>query len=328
MAVTQIQDVIVPSAFTEYTTQETMQRSALVDSGVAVRNGVIQQQLTAGSDLFTVPFWNDLGNDAPDIVDDDPTHFSVPKKITSGAQKVRKSFLHQSWSAMNLASELAGSDAVARIQARAAAYWTRVLQSRLIASLNGVLADNAANDSGDMVTDISGGTGDAALFSPEAVIDAAGTLGDAMGGLSAIAMHSAVFRAALKNDLIATIPDSRGGLISTFRGLAVIVDDGMPVTAGVYTSVLFGGSAVGYGVSPPAIAKGTEIENIPSSGNGGGQQVLHSRVNIAIHPAGFTWLEGTVAGESPTIAELALAANWSRVVERKAVPLAFLKHKV
>jgi hypothetical protein len=28
------------------------------------------------------------------------------------------------------------------------------------------------------------------------------------------------------------------------------------------------------------------------------------------------------------IAELALAANWDRIVERKAVPLAFLKHKL
>lgn len=328
MAVVQIADVIVPSIFTPYIVADTMQRSALVDSGVAVRNGVIEAQLTAGSDLFSVPFWNDLGNDQPDIVDDDPTHFSTPKKITSGVQKVRKSFLHQSWSAMNLASELAGSDALARIQNRTSAYWTRVLQSRLIASLSGVLADNIANDSGDMVSDISAGTGTAAVFSPGAMIDAAGTLGDAMGGLSAVAMHSAVFKAALKNDLIVSIPDSRGGTINTYRGLAVIVDDGMPVTAGVYTTVLFGGGAVGYGVTAPAIAKGTEIENLPSAGNGGGQQVLHSRVNEAIHPAGFTWLEGSVAGESPTLAELALAANWSRVVERKAVPLAFLKSKI
>ena len=56
-------------------------------------------------------------------------------------------------------------------------------------------------------------------------------------------------------------------------------------------------------------------------------QTLHSRVNIACVPLGFSWLEDSVAAESPTIAELALAANWDRIAERKAIPLAFLKTK-
>lgn len=328
MAVVQIADVVVPSQFTSYLISNTMEKTALVQSGVAARNGVIQAQLSAGADQFTVPHWNDLGNDEADIVNDDPTAASTPKKIDAGKQQVRKSFLHQSWSAMNLASELSGDDALARIQARAVAYWERQMQRRLIASLNGILADNVANDAGDMVNDISAGVGAAALFSASAVIDTAATLGDAMRGLSAIGMHSDTYTAALKADLIATERDSSGGFIQTFRGLAIIVDDSMPVATDVYTSVLFGAGAVGYGLSAPRVAEGTEIENKPSAGNGGGQQILHSRVNLAIHPAGFRWLEGSVAADSPTIAELALATNWDRVFERKAIPLAFLKHKL
>lgn len=50
-------------------------------------------------------------------------------------------------------------------------------------------------------------------------------------------------------------------------------------------------------------------------------------MNLAAHPLGFAWVEGTIAGESPTIAELGTAAHWDRVVERKAVPLAFLRCK-
>lgn len=328
MAVTQLADVIVPAEFTDYIVANTMEKSALVDSGVATRNGAIEQQLSAGSDRFTIPNWFDLGNDEANIVNDDPDVDSVPHKLSAGKQAVRKAFLHNSWSAMNLASELAGDDAVARIQSRAAAYWTRQLQRRLVASLTGVLLGNVASNAGDMVSDISGGTGDAAKFSAAAVIDAAGTLGDSMRDLSALAMHSATYKAAMKADLIATIPDSQGGFIQTFRGLAVIVDDGLPVTAGTYTTVLFGPNAVGYGVTAPRIAAGTEIENKPGAGNGGGQQILHSRVNLAIHPAGFRFTDTTVAAESPSIAELALPANWARTFERKAVPLAFLKHKL
>lgn len=328
MATTRLSDVIVPSVFTDYVVQNTMEKTALVAAGVATRNNVITSQLQAGADSYTVPFWLDLGNDEADIVNDDPDHYSTPKKINTGKQLIRKAYLHQSWSAMNLASELAGSDAIARIQDRTTAYWERQLQRRLIASLSGVMNDNIANDDGDMVLDISAGTGDAAAFGPEAVIDAAGTLGDSMDSVTAIAMHSDLYRVALKADLIEFVPSSNGSMrMPTYRGLAVVVDDGLVATGGVYTSILFGAGAVGYGMTAPRVAEATEIESLPSAGNGGGQQILHSRVNLSIHPAGFAWVEGTIAGESPSLNELTDGTHWDRVVDRKAVPLAFLVTK-
>jgi L-2-hydroxyglutarate oxidase LhgO len=230
---------------------------------------------------------------------------------------------------MNLASEIAGSDALVRIQNRVQVYWERQLQKRLVATLNGVIASNTADDAGDMVLDISAETGTAANFSAAAVIDAAGTMGDALADVTGIAMHGDVYRAALKADLIEFVKSSDGSLLMpTFRGLAVVQDDGMPVGTGKYTTALFGSGAFGYAMSAPRVADGTELENLPSAGNGGGQQVLHSRVNLGLHPAGFNWNEAAVLGESPTIAELSDATNWSRIVERKATPLAFLVSKI
>ncbi len=153
MTVTRLSDVVVPEEFTAYVVQDTMEKSALVRSGIVARNGEIETQLRAGADSFNAPFWNDLADDEADICNDDPSVDAVPHKVTAEKQIVRKSFLHNSWSAMNLASELSGDDALARIQSRASAYWTRQTQRRLIASLNGVLADNVANDGGDMVLD-------------------------------------------------------------------------------------------------------------------------------------------------------------------------------
>jgi hypothetical protein len=325
---TRIDDIVIPAQFTDYIVQNTMEASALVQSGIVARNGVIEGQLAAGADSFTVPFWNDLANDEANIVSDDPAQLSTPKKVTTGKQIARKAFLHQSWSAMNLASELSGDNALPRIQDRVTAYWTRQTQRRLIASLNGILADNAANDAGDMVLDITAAVGDAAKFSTAAVIDAAGTMGDRMREVAGIAVHSDVYRAMLKGDLVEFIPDSQSRPIATFRGMAVIVDDLMPVATGNYTTVLFAPGAVGWGIAAPRIADGTEVENKPAAGNGGGQQILHSRVNLAIHPSGFQWTEAEVEDESPTIAELADPLNWQRVVERKAVGLAFLRHKL
>jgi len=328
MATVQITDVIVPAQFTSYIVENSIEKSALVQSGIVTRNAAIDAQLQAGADSFTVPFWKDLADDEANIANDDPAILAVPRKLSSGKQIVRKAFLHQGWAAMNLASELSGDNALVRIQDRVAAYWTRQAQKRLIASLQGIMADNVANDSSDMVNDISAAVGALANFSAGAVIDTAGSLGDGMRDLTAIGMHSATYKAALKADMIVTLPDSQGGFIQTFRGLGILVDDGLPVAAAKYTTVLFGPGAVGYGTSSPRIAAGTEIENIPGAGNGGGQQILHSRVNLAMHPLGFAWKEVAVVGESPTIAELTTATNWDRVAQRKNVPLAFLIHKL
>jgi len=326
MAVTRITDVIEPSVFTEYTVQNSVEASALVQSGVAARNSEMEAQRRAVVDSYSVPFWNDLADDEADVVSDDPNEESTPAKLGTGKQLVRKAFLHKSWSAMNLASELSGSDALERIQARVSAYWTRQAQRRLIAALNGILADNEANDGGDLLEDVSGaGTSD---LTASAVIDAALTLGDQMGGLRAMAVHSDTYAAILKGDLVEFVPDSEGRQIATYRGMALVVDDLMPVDTGTYTTALFGPGAVGWGLTQPRIADGTEIDSNPSAGNGGGQQVLHSRVNLSMHPAGFTWQESSVAGASPTQAEIATATNWDRVVDRKAIPLAFLKHTV
>ena len=227
---------------------------------------------------------------------------------------------------MNLASELAGSSAINRIQDRTTAYWDRQLQKRLVSSLMGIKAANIAKNDGDMVVGISGSAGP---FSAEAVIDAIGTLGDSLGDVVAIAMHSAIYLQALKNDLIETLTDSQGRPFQVFRGLAVIVDDGLTPVDGNYTSVLFGAGVFGYGISAPNNSAGTEIENKPSAGNGGGMQILHNRINLSIHPAGFSWADGVdgVVGISPTIAELAVADRWTRISERKNVKLAFLVTK-
>ena len=77
------------------------------------------------------------------------------------------------------------------------------------------------------------------------------------------------------------------------------------------------------GFSAPQNA--SELDRDPSSGNGGGQTLIYSRRSDIFHPLGFQFLSGSVAGQSATQAELALAANWDRVWERKNTGIAFLQ---
>jgi hypothetical protein len=106
-----------------------------------------------------------------------------------------------------------------------------------------------------------------------------------------------------------------------------MVDDSMPVVAGTtsgfkYTSALFGEGVIGYGENLPKVP--VEVYRRPDQANGGGIEQLWERKSMVIHPFGHKFNSTTVAAQSATLAELKLAANWTRVIERKNTPLAFL----
>jgi hypothetical protein len=185
-----------------------------------------------------------------------------------------------------------------------------------------------------MVNDISGLTGALANFNGGAVIDTALTLGDRLADVKMIAMHSKIYGEALKNDEITFYKPSENGIeIATYKGCGVLVDDNLTTAgAGVYVTVMFGPGAVGFALAEPRTGWGTEIFRYPSVGNGGGETALFSRFNVSIHPLGMSWSDSSgsnaVAGVSPSLADLANPAHWTRAVsQRKAVPLAFLVSK-
>ena len=68
----------------------------------------------------------------------------------------------------------------------------------------------------------------------------------------------------------------------------------------------------------------TEYDEL--AGNGAGVETLVERKQWIIHPEGYNWTESSVAGDSPTTAEVALAANWERKFQRENIKLAFFVH--
>jgi hypothetical protein len=338
MATVQLSDIIDVTVFQDLPSVNEPTRTAWYESGIVVSNPLLNSIASREGKVAELPFWNDLdSSDDPNISSDDPSSSATPKKVTQGEQIGRKAFLNQGWSASDLASEIAmGPRAMEHIRARVDRYWTRQWQKRLTASVVGVYADNVANDSGDMVADVSGATNAdisaTSVFTRENFTSAAFTLGDMVDELSAIAVHSTVYKRMVDNDDIDFIPDSQGAMtIPTYLGNRVIVDDGLPYTpaggasdsdsAPLYTSVLFGAGAFGYGEGAPA--NPVAIQREEDQGDGAGIETLWTRKTYLLHPFGFA-VDATPSATSFTIAELEAAATWDRVVDRKNVPLAFL----
>jgi hypothetical protein len=331
MGATQISDVVVPSVFTPYVQQKSMELSALYRSGIIAPDQQMTDAAQQGGDMVRLPFWNDLEGES-NVGSDNPATHSTPEAIDADQDVAVKHFRNKSWSTMNLAGELAGSDPARIIGDSVADYWVRDMQALLIASLTGVFAGNAANNSGDMMINVASDADSAVLasekISADLILLARQTMGDAAIRLAAIAMHSVIHTSLLRQNLIAFIPGNAADIgWGTYMGYTVIVDDTCPAVAGThrvtYTTYLLGRGAVAYGEGSPK--KPTEVENIPSAGNGAGQEVLYSRRSFILHPRGIKFTASSMAGVSPTNAELTQAANWSRVYPRKAVRLVALK---
>jgi hypothetical protein len=331
---TAVADVVVPELFGPYVQQLTEEKSRLIQSGAVARDSFLDSFLAGGGLTINAPSWKDLENDA-DNVSSDTTGTSTPNKIGSADEIAVRLSRNNSWATADLSAALAGSDPANAIASRVADYWVRRAQAAFVAVMTGIFADNAAAPSAtehvqnDMTFDVSGSSfvDGVTNFSAESFIDACLTMGDSMESLGMIMVHSVVYARMQKNNLIDFIPDSQGQInIPTFLGRMVIVDDGMPVTSGVYQSWLFGAGAVRLGVGAPKTP--TEVLRIPSAGNGGGQEQLYNRVEWCFHPVGNKYA-GTPASGGPSNAatsnNLAAAGSWQRVfTERKQIKIARL----
>ncbi len=332
MSKVQIADVIVPTDFQAYVIERTAQLSAFWRSGVVMASPELNKLAEGAGVTVPMPFWQDLTG-TPQILSDSGA--LTPKKIGASQDIAAIHNLGDAWGANDLAGALAGSDPMAAIGDLVADYWARSLQDRLIYTVKGLFA---AASMADSFLDLStAGTPDETNWlTGLTFIDAKGQLGDSAGKLGAIAMHSAVEQSLRKQSLIDDVPGPDGRtVISVFQGLEVIVDDSLPTGTNVntyYDTYIFGKGAVGYGeASDPRPIQGgfgdwyVEMSRAALDSD----SYLINRKRCILHPKGIKWTSSSQAATTgATLAELATAANWVRVFERKNIRMVCVRHNI
>ena len=328
MATTSISNVIVPSVFNPYFISRTAEMARFYMGSIISNDPALNILAERGGKLINMPFWNDLtGND--EILSDSSA--LTPAVITASQDIAALHVRGKAWSVNDLARALSGDDPMRAIGDLVADYWARRMQAVMVSSLKGVFADNVANDSGDMTVNVSGtlnsDVSSATKMSGDVFIDAQATFGDALRSISGIAMHSHVYNNLKKIDNISFVKQSDGATeIERYRGLPIIVDDNCPYTpregsasgddAAKYTTYLFGDGAIGLGMGGAPVPSETDRDSLA------GNDILVTRNHFIMHPRGVAFTSSSVAGVSPTNTELATAANWNRVYERKNVRIA------
>ena len=332
MAGTTLSDVIVPELFNPYVINRTKELSAFFSSGIVSSNGEFDALASQAAPTIQMPFFEDLTGSSEQVIEGQDLNIAGITSNKDVAVIFRRA---KGWSATDLSAAMAGSDPMLAIGNLVAGFWARDMQKELIAILNGVFGsytDSGATPStvtpfSDHILDISTQTGTKANWSASAFIDAEQLMGDSKGDITAIAMHSATEAYLKKQNLIDTVQPSNDVGFGTYQGKRIIIDDGCPVSSGVYTTYIFGEGAIAYGNGNPVGFVPTETDRDKKKGSG--VDYLINRRTSILHPRGIAWQgKNQSKTEGPSRSEFSDAENWNPVYESKQIRMVCFKHKL
>jgi hypothetical protein len=307
----------IPELFLAYQQETIAEKSLLVRSGIMATNELVQSEFEKGGKTIDLPFFGDLTGD--DEILSDVTGLT-PTNIGGATQTGVRLMRGKCWQHSDLARELAGSDPGLAIARSTARFWERKMQAAMLSILRGLFGSAGALTASHS----AGGTGVATTPGP--FIDALAVLGDHGTDLDTYIMHSRVFYSLAKQDLSVSglfatsqIDTRTSGETPEFRSLfgrRVLVDDTMTVDtaagtgtgsgANVYRTYCFAPGAFSYALAPATEPIETDRNSLR------GISYLINRVHYLVHPNGCRYV-GTPAGDSPTNAELATPAGWTKV---------------
>lgn len=326
-------DVIIPEVFTPYIEEAVTVRSDFLNSGIVQAAEALN--VTEGGDYVTVPNWDaDLSGDAERLTD---TTSLTPSKL--GADKQVAPVLHRgrAWEARELAKLAAGSDPMAAIGNKVAAYISNQQQKDLFSICEGVFGALVTNTGAALESLTFDTSGTRTPLGPRHVAQARALLGDQGDKLTAVAVHSKTYYDLVERRAIdyvsaaearitaassnAANPAAFAGSVAAaygadyqvpfYMGLRVIVSDDITVSGSDQAVYFFAPGAIGTGLQQ-GINTETDRDILAQS------DAMAVTWHNLFHVMGTRYKVAT-GGVNPTRATLATAANWERVFEIKNI---------
>lgn len=311
---------IVPEKFTTYVNEEVTKKSALVNSGIATANQIVAQVISGtpqGGNMIQMPFYKPLDGD-DEIFNENAL---TPGDIKTSNERATLLIRGKAWGATDLARVKGGNDPMQAIMAYLSDWWIQKEQLIFLNVLKGLFGTGGTLATGHL-KDISASAADN-VISVDATLDTKQLMGDAYNKLGVVVMHSATYTTLQKQQKIETEYSSDLKIkIDYYLGYRVIVDDEMPVNAGVYDTYFVGTGAFTRENGTPFGLVGTETDRDTLSA----VDYLINRKAFVLHPNGVSFI-GDPSDAYATNADLAATKNWKAVKDLKNIPIVCLRHK-
>ena len=322
---TSISDLIIPDVFAPYYTNRSIEKSAVLSSGIAQSDPQLVAFASGPGQVFNLPFFTSITSS--DEVLQEGVNLGI-NNITTDQEVAVVLNRAKAWGASYMSRVTSGEDIMQRIGDMVGDWWARRHQAILMSVLKAMFTSTAAasgNQGLIRATHLVDNGGSA--FDPSMIIDAMGKLGDNSDQLTAMVMHSAIYHSLTKADMIDYQRDSETNAQHvTYLGKRVIIDDACTSEAGanIFRTYIFGAGAVQFGMGniPPRDAVETDRNSL------GSEDIMITRQRLMFHPRGFKW-QGSVNPANNDAGNPANSLdnqdNWLKVVDDKQIGMVALE---
>lgn len=343
MASTQISDIVVPTQFAAYALEASLEKNALLKSGLIALNPLLSAKLQAGGGItFNFPSFKnaDESSTAANVPSSDASTKATPEKMVARSNIAVRMERNKLWSSADLTATVAGADPLQALIAQVGDAVAKWRTATLMSVLGGVVNTTVLGATGSggnvnvIAAEATGSVTADTSFSAGALIDTLAVWGDMGVDADAekpfVVMHPAIKRRLMKADPVSFRPASEANVFfDTYLGFQVITSERYTSRAGttsgtVYTTYLVKPGAIEMGVG--SVETPVEVDRDPAAGNGGGADTLAFRDAFCFHVVGTKYTSPVIAADLPSDAELATAASWNRVFSNKAIGIAALVH--
>lgn len=295
---TQISDLVAnPGVLSNIVTKTFKTENAVISSGVAVTGPEVDVVMSGGSYKQELNFINKVDSSTFNYSSDDFDEKGATGKITASPYMVLRHDLNWGWAYTDLVRLVTKYSTKDGLVTAIPSYWSEVCENIAVSSMKGALAANAALTTGD-------GTD---AFDLDLVIDASATLSDPRASKTWYVSRK-VLAKLQKLNRNAYVPEAETNL-----GFATFADNRLVVTDafgdGTLVTAQDGAFAFGAGVIPGQV--GMEIKRDADAGNGGGGEILRTRLSMVVAPQGFSY----TGSEKPGLAGLETSTNWNMVAD-------------
>jgi len=308
----------------------------IMASGVVQQDDSIMELIGSKGNVATIPMYKPLSiyDENMGALNNDGLTDNVPVEIAGDKQTCMLIQRMKAFKAKDFTKELTGADPLGNIKGKIQNYYTQVWEDEMMNIAKAVLGLDALQDH---VLDLSVTTGtaaDANMVNATTLIDAEQqALGDMAGGLGLMVMHSKIFAAYKKLQLVEydkfTVGDAikKEVILPHIGGKIPLVTDYYTVDTSVPGFPVFSTYLFGEGAFRSADKKNYEKQYTTNYDpeKAAGTDMFYTKQGKVLHPNGVSILSDNIAKESPTKAELGTVDNWALKFNPKNVKMGVIK---
>lgn len=325
-----------PEVFTGMMNEADYWKNEIMASGIIQKDASIMSAIGSEGNVATIPIYKPFNVHDADMaaLNNDGNTNNTPVEIAGDKQTCMMIQRMKAFKAKDFTSELTKADPLTHVKNKVQGYYTGVWENELMNIVQAVMGLTALEDHVLDLAVTTGTVGDGNMVNTGTLIDAEQqALGDMAGGMGLLVMHSKIYAAYKKLQLVEydkfTVGDGikKEVILPHIGGKIPLVTDFYTVDTSVVGFPVYKTYLLGEGSFKSCDKQNyknpyyTDYDPETSAGI----EMLYTKQGKVLHPNGVSLAVDNIVAESPSFAELGNKDNWTLKFNHKNVKIGLIK---